>query len=85
MQSVAFIREVANVIREIDDFELAKSLGVDSNPDTGPNLQKRVSSLLGSLQNPSLPSAYKLKNKALEVGMFVDNGVIQRIAQFEFM
>ena len=86
MESRAFIREAATVMREIDNYELARNMGVAPvDPNTGVELRKRVTSLLAQLQNPTLPSAYKLRDKAIEVGIPVDQKVLHRLHIHEFL
>ena len=49
------------------------------------NLQKRVNSLFSGLQNPTLPSAFRLRDAAYDAGLQVDGRVLQRLSQFEHM
>lgn len=46
-------------------------------------VQKEINQLFGSLQNPTLPSAYRLRDLALSKGYAVDAKVQNRLSQFE--
>ena len=49
----------------------------------GTALQKRIANAFGGLQNPTLPSAYKLRDAALGAGFFVEPKRQHWLAQFE--
>jgi len=87
MQSLLFIKEAAALIRELNDFKVAKATILDYSEEQaqGAALQKRVGVLLGALQNPTLPSAYKLRDAAIEAGCAVDPQVLQKLKQYEFL
>jgi hypothetical protein len=82
MESRSFIREAAVLIEDIKTFEAA-FLAPEDEQAQGTALQKRTNALFGGLQNPSLPSAYKLRDACAKVGLFVDPRVLHRIASFE--
>lgn len=91
MESRAFIREVSNVIREIADYKLAKNLGVLGDGVTVPDsnfeqkLQKKITQLFSEMTNPTLPSAYKLREVAISNGFHVDSRVSQKLDQHEII
>jgi len=82
MESRSFIKAAADLIKKIDDSQntigTAEQIRVQRD-----GLQKDVSQLFGGLQNPTLPSAYRLRDVALRNGYFVDPKVQHRLAQFE--
>lgn len=84
MESRAFITRAAALITKIED-------GVNANLQPqelqamGDELQVEVDQLFAGLTNPTLPSAYRLRDAALDAGLTVDPRVQQRLAQFEFI
>lgn len=82
MESRAFIREAAVLIEDIKTFKAAY-LAPEDEREQGIALQKRTNALFSGLQNPTLPSAYKLRDAALDLGLFVNPQVLHRIASFE--
>lgn len=82
MDSRVFIRDAAVLIDDIKVFKAAY-LSPEDEQVQGTSLQKRTNALFGGLQNPSLPSAYKLRDACAEVGLFVNPQVLHRIASFE--
>lgn len=78
MESRAFIKHAATLIEKIE-----------ANPahaapeDTATAIQKEVGQLFAGLHNPTLPSAYRLRDAALKNGYSVAGPVQQRLAQFE--
>lgn len=87
MESRAFVKHATNLIKSIKDHALVSgfqdmSLG---GPDARQQLQKEINQLFSSLQNPTLPTAYRLRDTALENGFSVDQRVQQRLAQFEHL
>ena len=83
MESRQFIKNAQALIKEIKDNSLAASTLGSTYADQKPRLQKEVSSLFSGLQNPSLPSAYQLRDAALQHGYQVDPRVLFRINQFD--
>lgn len=82
MQSQLFIKEAAELIDDIKVFKSAY-LSPEDEQVQGTALQKRTNALFSGLQNPTLPSAYKLRDACAEVGLFVNPQVLNRIASFE--
>jgi hypothetical protein len=82
MDSRIFIRDAEMLISDIAIFKQA-ALTEEDEVNQGNALQKRTNALFTGLQNPTLPSAYKLRDAALEVGIHVDPRVLQRIASFD--
>lgn len=83
MESRAFIKNAQLLIKEIKDNALAASTLGSTYADQKPRLQKEVGQLFSGLQNPSLPSAYQLRDAALDAGYTVDPRVLHRIGQFD--
>ena len=82
MDSRIFIKEAAVLIEDIKTFKAAY-LSPEEEQVQGNALQKRTNNLFLSLQNPTLPSAYKLRDACNDVGLFIDPRVLHRIASFE--
>lgn len=82
MDSRVFIKEAAALIEDINAFSAAY-LQPEDEQAQGNALQKRTNALFSGLQNPTLPSAYKLRDACAKVGLFVDPRVLHRIASFE--
>lgn len=76
MESRAFIKQAATLIDKLN-----KEVASDTLPDEA--TQKEVSQLFSGLQNPTLPSAYRLRDAATAAGYTVSQAVLQRLAQFE--
>lgn len=87
MESRAFIKHANTLINNIKDHALVASFGgmTQGGPDARQQLQKEINQLFGSLQNPTLPTAYRLRDTALAAGFSVDQRVQQRLSQFENM
>jgi len=82
MESRTFIKHAQALIKAIDDNALLAST-VGAGQDDRTRLQKEVNQLFAGLQNPTLPSAYQLRDAALQHGFTVDNRVLYRIGQFD--
>jgi len=82
MQSLMFIKEAAVLIDDIKAFKAAY-LSPEDEQVQGAALQKRTNALFSGLQNPTLPSAYNLRDACAEVGLFVNPQVLHRLASFE--
>ena len=81
MESRTFIKEAATVMKQIEQQKIYSiTRGVDAN--SASNIQRQLDILFGSLQNPTLPSASRLMESALDAGYTVDRRVQQRIRQF---
>lgn len=82
MQSIAFIKQAQALIKEIKDSEvLALTVGIPA--EQRQRLQKEVTQLFSGLQNPSLPSAYQLRDAAIDAGYTVSPRVLFLIGQFD--
>lgn len=82
MDSRIFIKEANELIDDIKVFKAAY-LQPEDEQMQGNALQKRTNVLFAGLQNPTLPSAYRLRDACAEVGLFVDPRTLQRIAAYE--
>ncbi len=82
MESRAFIVEAQGLIKEIQAFQAAY-LSLEEEQTQGHALQKRLNQSFAGLQNPTLPSAYKLRDAALSAGFGVDPKRLHLLAQFE--
>ena len=83
MDSRNFIKQAADLVRRIKDLQLAESINVETSQDNRQAIQKDLSTTFGGLQNPTLPSAYRLRDVALDAGYTVDPKVLHRIQQAE--
>jgi len=83
MESRNFIRQAADLVRRIKDLQLAESINVAPIQDSFQNIQKDLTATYTGLQNPTLPSAYKLRDVALDAGYSIDPRVLNRIQQAE--
>ena len=82
MESRAFIAEAATLMEDIKTFQ-ASYLSPEEEMIEGTALQKRVNQAFMGLQNPTLPSAYKLRDVALGAGFFVEPKRQHWLASFE--
>ena len=78
MESRAFIKHAATLIEKIE-----ANPAHNVNDDTAQSVQKEINQLFSGLHNPTLPSAYRLRDAAQAAGYSVASGVLQRLAQFE--
>lgn len=78
MDSRIFIRNATNLIADIAAFQAA-NLSAEDAQVQGSALQKDITAAFSGLQNPSLPSAEKLRDVALAAGFAVKPNVIQNI------
>jgi hypothetical protein len=79
MDSRIFIKQASELTRRIADMRLALLTGITPEQDSTQSIQKDLSQTFASLQNPTLPSAYKLRDAALNAGYQVDPKVLHRI------
>jgi len=70
------------LIDDIRTFQVAY-LSPEEEILQGNALQKRIANAFGSLQNPTLPSAYKLRDAALGAGFFIEPKRLQLLTSFE--
>jgi hypothetical protein len=82
MESRAFIRE-ARVL--IEDITAPNPFGATLEEEVARNkdLQKRITNLFQGLQNPTLPSAFNLRDAALAHNFSVNPQVLHRLQQFD--
>jgi hypothetical protein len=86
MNSRFFISEAQHLLIEINDLQVKSIVASDAEiaADTDA-LQKRATQLLQSMVNPTLPSAFKLVDKMLELDWPVDQKVLQKLGAGERM
>lgn len=82
MDSRKFIKDAAVLIEKIDANQTSLAT-TQERADVRDNLQKEVTSLFSGLSNPTLPSAYRLRDAALRAGYTVSPAVLQRLREFE--
>jgi len=83
MESRTFIRQAAELQRRIKDLALAENLNVETSQDSRQAIQKDLAQTFTGLQNPTLPSAYKLRDAAMQAGYSIDPKILHRIQQAE--
>jgi len=82
MESRVFIAAARALITKIEDG--ANTIGTSSQlQDHREEVQKEVTQLFGGLMNPTLPSAFVLRNTAMRNGFHVSPMVLNRLAQFD--
>jgi hypothetical protein len=79
IESRHFIRQAADLQRRIKDLALAENLGVETSQDSRQQILKDLTQTFTGLQNPTLPSAYKLRDAALQAGYTIDPKILHRI------
>ena len=86
MNSRFFISEAQQLLSDIDNLKVRSIVASDSEiaADTDA-LQKRATTLLQGMVNPTLPSAFKLVDKMLELNWPVDGKVLQKLGAGERM
>jgi len=84
MESRTFIKQAAILIEKIESAATTITTRDDSQA-VRDGLQKEISSLFTGLYNPTLPSAYRLRDVALRNGYSVAQPVLQRLAQLEYL
>lgn len=83
MESRNFIKQASELIRRIGDMRLAELTNIQPEQDSRQGIQKDLTSTFTGLQNPTLPSAYKLRDAALNAGYALDPKILHRIQQAE--
>lgn len=78
MESRTFIRQAAPLIKRLEYTPA-------NGDETSQNIQREINQLFQGLQNPTLPSAYRLRDAALGAGYSVNPQILQRLSQFEFI
>lgn len=82
MESRLFIKAATALSTRIRDSALLAAIGKEDPSETDA-IQKQIHAAFGGLQNPTLPSAYNLRDVALEHGYSVDPRVQHRLTQAE--
>jgi hypothetical protein len=82
MESRAFIKLAANLIEKVGN---KPAHAKETTQEEAQAMQKELNQAFVGLQNPTLPSAYKLRDAALAAGYNVSHQVQQRLAQFEHL
>lgn len=82
MQSLAFIRAAKQMIERIELSNIGSET-IEAEREKRAEIQKDLNSLFSGLQNPTLPSAYRLRDAAIDNGFQVSQGVLQRLSQHE--
>ncbi len=80
MESRAFIRAATSLIGRIANMPARQATYEEEQA-----MQKEITQAFIGLQNPTLPSAYRLRDAALKGGYNVSHQVQQRLAQFEYL
>lgn len=80
MESRAFIKLAAVLIEKVGNKPSHSATQEEAQA-----MQKELNQAFVGLQNPTLPSAYKLRDAALAAGYNVSHQVQQRLAQFEHL
>ena len=82
MESRAFIVAAKALVEKIENNR--NTIGTaDELQNQRENVQKEVGQLFAGLQNPTLPSAFKLRDVAMRNGFSVSPLTLNRLAQFE--
>lgn len=82
MDSRVFIRQANQLIDKIKLSGITAQ-SYEEQKVQRDGTQKEINQLFGALQNPTLPTAYRLRDTALDNGFFVDPKVQHRLNQFE--
>ncbi len=80
MESRAFIKVATSLIERLKQTPAHSATREEEQV-----MQKEVNQAFVGLQNPTLPSAYKLRDAALAAGYNVSHQVQQRLSQFEYL
>lgn len=84
METRKFIAAAAVLVQRIKDHALVEGIrSTEESREEGNVIQKEINSAFTGLQNPTLPSAYKLRDVALQHGFAVDPRVQHRLTQGE--
>ena len=87
MESRNFIKAATQLIKDIEDNRLVESFRDGSGGGSNPRIkiQKEINRVFSTLQNPTLPSAYKLRDASVANGYQVNRVVQEGIDQFNFL
>ncbi len=83
MESRTFIKQAADLQRRIKDMATAGYLDIEPTQDSRQAIQKDLSQTFTGLQNATLPSAYQLRDAAMQAGYTIDPKILHRIQQAE--
>jgi hypothetical protein len=78
MESRTFIRYAAGLVKVIEETHNTIGTAVELREQ-----REEVQQLFAALQNPTLPSAFKLRDAALRNGFQVDPKVLNEMSRFE--
>ena len=84
MESRAWLVEAGTLVEDIKSFQAAY-LSPEEEMAQGTALQKRLNQSFAGLANPTLPTAYKLRDVALGAGFFVEPKRQHWLASFEVL
>jgi hypothetical protein len=84
MDSRIFIKQAGVLMEDIKTFQAA-FLSHEDEVVQGRSLQSRIDGTFSLLVNPTLPSAYKLRDVAQGAGFGVNPKVLHMIGQFDNM
>lgn len=82
MESRAFIKAAGTLISKVNTNRHLIGTAVELHTQREA-VQKEITQLFSGLQNPTLPSAYRLRDTALRNGFLVDAKVQQNLAKYE--
>ena len=82
MESRVFIRYAAGLIKVIEDTHDTIGTAVELR-EQREEVQQDINQLFAGLQNPTLPSAFKLRDAALRNGFQVNPKVLNDLSRFE--
>jgi hypothetical protein len=82
MESRTFIRYAAGLVKVIEETHNTIGTAVELR-EQREEVQQDIKQLFAALQNPTLPSAFKLRDAALRNGFQVDPKVLNEMSRFE--
>jgi hypothetical protein len=82
MESRVFIKAADQMIERIADFQdnFGTSDELRAKRDA---IQKDVAALFAGLYNPTLPTAFRLRDTAQRAGFLIDSRVLNNLARFD--
>ena len=83
MQSLAFIKQARILVSKIEKQQLAVGSSTEDREQAKSEIQKELNQLFSGLQNPTLPSASKLKDLATAAGFTIPQRAASTIQQAE--
>ena len=82
MESRAFIKMAAVLIDEIENAQNFMGTAVELQ-EHRESIQREVSTMFNGLQNPTLPSAFRLRNSALRNGYTISPKILNDLSRFD--